>query len=400
MGRSKARWIAAAAALAAFVAIVVTCSPDPTPGDAASPPTERTDVSGGPGGGRTEPRPRRARAADRTDVRGSAPEGADGAGAAGSSGEPGTTAPGGSSAEGAGGSGSRTDGAPGAGDAPPRPPRPAAGRVRGRVVDAATGAPVAGARVLLTGHTDATGIPSGTYGTVTSPDGSFDVGPNAGDPPWTADRFELVAVAPSRRTERMAAEDGAVLRLEADLAPEPWGAVAGTVTRPDGTPVPGFRRIDAMNTLGDYHGFFVRVAADGAFRIDGVAAGPWRFLWNGAAGRVREVVQVAPRGEARITLTVGEAFGPDDVREVGAESVRDVSVAGIPAAGDAVLRFRRTGTRQTWTAVVADGRAAVEGLPAIAWTLELDRAGAAPEVRALPVPQGDGPLAVNWPDLR
>lgn len=407
-GRSRVGWIAAVALLALLAALAATCEPAAEvrgPGDGG-----RTDALDAAGSRRT-PRPRTRRD-------GGLPEGADPPGTAGTTRE----AP------------------PGPDPAAPREAPPSGAltvrRTCGRVVDSSNDAPVVGARVLLALFAEKRAVPSGNWGSVTDAEGRFDVGPRT-DESCTADRVEVIVVSPAHHVGRAPAEDGVVVRLEPRRTAEPLGAISGTILDEKGTPVGGVRQLEGNDLTGDWRGVWTLAGADGSFRVEGVAPGPWSI--GAGEGQPRVECLVPPGGEARVTLTVrGEERPyanltdeelqarlrsgtpvPDGVLESGTDAqrefalriqlerqslrweelvrrpVRPVVVEGL--ADDAtIVRARRPGTSQWWSARPASGRAEFPALFTTAWDLEVERPGVPVAVRRIDVPEGKEPLVLRW----
>jgi len=169
--------------------------------------------------------------------------------------------------------------------------------VRG-VVRTRAGAPVAGARLVLVARTGAQ-HPRGAASLPlleralgegrSDEEGAFRLGVGARDP---LAPLELRVVAEGFAATRSAAWAGVEARVELART----GAVAGRVVDDAGAPVAGASveaRAAGVGAAGDAEPFRARADAEGRYRLEGLAEGPWR-IGLGAAGHVgqSELVRV------------------------------------------------------------------------------------------------------------
>lgn len=158
--------------------------------------------------------------------------------------------------------------------------------IRGRVVDAATGEPVAGARVTVL-----------TAATTTDDDGAFSIG----SPP------DLAQLTVERRGYLE-------LELAVPLLPDhppdlllqlaPAVGLSGLVEDDQHQPVGG-ARLSACRLSGPGHCRKAEASADGAFSIDGLAPGPVKVTARADGFAPTEVLTLAPDAGLRVELKRG-----------------------------------------------------------------------------------------------
>jgi len=267
--------------------------------------------------------------------------------------------------------------------------RPVAKRVRGRVVDAATGEPVAGVRVMLSIFDGRVGVPTGSWGSTSGADGSFEVGPDERTV-RRADRIEVRALAPGYDMEATVAEEGVVVRLPRRDGPVPRGTLAGVATTAAAAPLTGRIQVEMTDGLGDWHGIWTLAASDGSFRIDGLRAGPYRVHMAPATAETVREATVAAGAEVRVDLR-GRAEADDP-----ANPPRALRLTGLPKDEGLWVRLHiATAGRQYWKAPVVDGATEFPAVQLGSWNVVLERDDVEEPWASIEVKPGDGPLVVE-----
>jgi 5-hydroxyisourate hydrolase-like protein (transthyretin family) len=240
----------------------------------------------------------------------------------------------------------------------------AAGAIAGRVIDAATGAPAAGAIVRL----DRPGAPAGRT-TSTSAAGFFSFGST-----WPAGPYRLTASADERVARLEVPQSDPAARSPVELALRPGLAVAGRVADGRGRPLAGAavqlfetpRQIQPVRQ--------VTTDGDGRYRIAGLPAGAV-WIGAGATGRAPQRRAVTPgpaspgtdfalASEATLTGVVTR----EDGRPAGGAELRLTLLSSAEASAP-LLAFRR---------VPLDGQGGfrLEGLAAGAFVADVQTRGA------------------------
>ncbi len=301
------------------------------------------------------------------------------------------------------------DEAAGAEPPPLRPGIPVPETLRVRLVDAETGRPIPGARVLV-----ATWFPGDTssdswYGGNTGADGGET---------WemlalmlagfadSADRRERERVvredvrlewrikAPGYRSLRAPVESAeGEIRLERLLVPLQPGTVRGRLLRPDGSAGSGRLRVSLADGIdGHYEGMWTEADAAGGFLLEGVDAGPWRLS---VSGESRWASVDLPSGGSTAVDLVGAGNGLAEGGDVLPEETREVLVevpAGEAAWGGVVRAEVRE--RHAYRALVVGGVARFPALPVRTWRFVLARPGEPDLFREDAVLAGDGPQRI------
>jgi len=310
----------------------------------------------------------------------------------------------------------------------------AARTITGRVVDAATDATLAGARILVvrTGR--------GWRATSTDETGAFvGIAPEStreGEPQPIELRIHMKGYHP--QTVPWSGGDPVIKMQPRDHPPVP-GAVEGLATDAAGTIVTGRILITSYDETGDYLGQWARANAGGAFRLDGLAPGHWRMRMVGGDGYSDVIVPEG--GTASVHLRSGERPWPGELtredferrhRELstpgrsrtdelrsrgrpgdaersrgraiqdlesrwrGVAAEREVVVTGLPDRDHMCLRAATTnGPNHNWRAPVRDGIARFR-LTHERWTLILEEPGENDRLMGVDVKDGEGPMDVAW----
>ena len=238
----------------------------------------------------------------------------------------------------------------------------AAGAIAGRVVDAATGAPMAGATVRL----DRPGTPAGRT-TTTGIAGFFSFGST-----WPAGPYRLTASAGEGVARLEVPHSDPAARASVELALRPGLAVAGRVTDGRGRSLAGAavqlfeipRQIQPVRQ--------VKTDGDGRYRIAGLPAGA---AWIGAeaSGRAPERRPVVPSAGAVADLALGEeatlagVVTREDGRPAGGAELRLTLLASADPAAP-LLAFRRL-------PLDGQGRFRIEALAAGAFAADVQTRG-------------------------
>ncbi len=317
---------------------------------------------------------------------------------------------------------------------------PGGPRLGGSVVDAATGEPVVGVRVLFAAWEDEQEL--GWYGDTTSDDGSFehDV------PTYWAERATRLELRIGRRgyTDVILPVTDADDSVKVELHPLPQAPVPGKVVvhaaHPDGTPITGVVLVGGRDGPDGLWQWAVADAA-GRFELDGVPPGYWRLRLNRTG---QEVEAILPDGGETSVQLVGPhrpwpqamteqefrkrhaAISSRRPREVETDALviedegrdaeafdlawrmqeletewravaprREVIVTGLPTDGPAWLRAGANGPNNAWRVRIVDGTARFAGLTYEHWDLRIERADGPGERYPVDVVAGDGPIRID-----
>lgn len=296
--------------------------------------------------------------------------------------------------------------------AKPEPPI----QLKGRVLDAETGEPIEGVRVLYAVVVD--GVRQQNWqGDTTGSDGVFtNTRPRGWDVPGA--RLELRLGKDGYETERLPvteAEPRVALRRRTH-APLP-GRVAGLVRDADGRPLTGIVEVDGYDEMGGNCSQYAIADAGGSFVLEGMPAGSWTLtvgdsaasevvvpeaaetrvdLRSSADGVVRSASEWA-REVAVLSGSQSDFFGDEAAKRRAAEHpVREVVVTGLPHVAGAVVRGEFK-PRLVVRADAKDGEARFAAFPVGRWTFALVRPGEPSRSMQVDVVPGDGPQRVAFP---
>ncbi|HEU4395904.1 MAG TPA: carboxypeptidase-like regulatory domain-containing protein, partial [Planctomycetota bacterium] len=319
---------------------------------------------------------------------------------------------------------------------------------RGRVVDAVSGEPIAGAHVKFVALL---GEGWGSWGAATGPDGSFRIDVERFRP--AGHRLEYRVWVEGRRPWRGPAGEGeTVIGMEAESGRPAPGRIRGVARLPDGTALSGTLVVTLLGEMLDWHHRWTVADAAGGFLLEGVAPGEWQVRVKGS--RNWSAALVPEGGEAAIAVVVDDPPRPpppwteereqelavlereilvlDRRRTAGeteapaadrpAEPIehqmrvlhdriapleesrraslprREVEVQGLPDEPYATLEA--SGHGRVWVREASDGRVRFPPLEEGRWTLTLRRRTAYPEVRTIEVVDGDGPMIEQFAAVR
>jgi len=265
----------------------------------------------------------------------------------------------------------------------------------GRVIDASTRRPVAGALVWATADPGAFSVTDGS--------GRYRVVPVEGERP----RLQAEAAGYLSLVHRLDWRPGGPLRAPS-LALDPAAAVSGQVVDGKGAPAPGVL-VQAIQRSSVRQRQFSRTGvaerststgADGRFRLDRLLAGEaWevRALRPGFAAARVTLPALRSRSDLRLVLEKGRnGFGK--VVDRAEKPVSDAEVVLLASTGESSLLSERRPRGEegidSWQAATdAAGRFEVPSLPPGGLDLLVRKSGFAPVlVRAVPVPRGEGPF--------
>jgi len=296
----------------------------------------------------------------------------------------------------------------------PLPPPPA--QMNGKVVDAETGEPVVGVRVLYAAETP--GGYSNWHGDRTKTDGGFT---NLRPDGWDAegakvelrlskDGYEPVRVLPT--------EADFVVKMKKDLRRILPGRIVGKAHDPDGAPVAGVLAIEGYDDIGADMAQYVVADSTGAFVMEGVPPGKYGLTVRLAKKATRPAVVVVEGRDSSMDLVVEGDQRTDDDRTFGASPKRtgsgdwapgygtwtrvldasgrsapprDVVVTGLVDEPGAVVRLS---IREAfyWRVPVSGGEARFSAVAPGRWKVVVVRPGQLSQSMWLDVPAGDGAL--------
>ncbi len=301
--------------------------------------------------------------------------------------------------------------------------------LRTRVVDAATGDPVSGVRLLVAYVTDGG---DSWYGGTTGKDGGEmhrlpeDFGGEEG-------RFEMrvgrrgyeYKIVPLELPELGESQDVDVTLTALDHLPNP-GRLVVFATRPDGTPITGIVLVGGSDGL---DGIWQWGIADssGTATLEGVPAGHWTLRLEESRHRIETILP--DDGETRVHLVGPELEWPGVLSRPGYELLRDqiqaewrdaddagpsiyalqrlntrwravadrreVIVMGLPAKVPAWLRAQPSGPQNFWRVRIKDGEAHFPGLTLEDWSFRIERPGEQTAWQKFAIEEGDGPQRIS-----
>jgi 5-hydroxyisourate hydrolase-like protein (transthyretin family) len=406
---TRSRTLAVVLILLLLLAVggVVLWSSSPERGDAGSAATA-SDASAGrakPGAGGTargDPK-RRAGAGD------AETEPTDGATAGSGDGELGDAPPS-PRDQGAGGGDPSSPGSP---SSPPPPSSPSAAsapeKLAGHVLDAGTNEPLEGVRVLYTVLVD--DKVQTWQGATTRADGLFD---NKRPEGWDRKgaRLELRVAKDGYETSYVPVPDASpVVRLRRRDHPLLPGRVLGVARDAASAPLTGVLLVDGSDEMDGNASQYAVADAAGAFVLEGVPPGPWRFSLSGGQ---RVEATVVEGGETRIELRVPKDLRTDEDRVQGRidagwgkppavplvdgrrPAPREVVVTGLPQTPGTVVRAHWTALapRLFWRFEAKAGEARFPALPVGNWTLTILEPGKPSPKVPCDVPAGEGQLRI------
>ncbi len=285
-------------------------------------------------------------------------------------------------------------------------PTPAAaedppGRVEGLILDASTGKPVEGARVLL-GVTRPDGSDAGWFGDRTRADGAYRFEParllkeSRREEVPKGLRFEIRVRAAGYQVAKIPVTGSEhEVRLAPDLTPPIPGSVRGVASRSDGTAFRGRLKVECYEAeSGWYQSPWAWADEGGNYAIVGMPAGTWSINVSGG-GKAAKIV-VPEGGEAWLPLVV-PARGVDEGSDTFPEETRGVVVTGLPP-DVGVGSFVRAETRpgHFTRAPVVEGSARFAALPARNYRFVLERPGRPDVAVEGSVARGEGSQAIPF----
>lgn len=267
----------------------------------------------------------------------------------------------------------------------------AARAVKGKVVDLATGEPIAGARVeLVIWDAEGTVVPSGSWGTSSAADGTFETGPGKAAPERRTLRTGVRAGAQGYLTAFAPADEGIVVRLEARRGPVARGRVLGYATDRGGNPLTGLLYLDVVSRDTGWSGIWALADAGGNFEIAGLPADAYTLRVR--SGDPQEVT-VGDGADVRVHFVADRAAESGQAKH---DVTREVRVTGLPAESGLHARLHLDeASRMYFRASVSDGAVTFPAVPLQRWRLVLERDDREEVVRTFAVAAGEGAVLVD-----
>jgi hypothetical protein len=282
---------------------------------------------------------------------------------------------------------------------PDRGDRPLPEKLAGRVLDRSTEKPLSGARVLMA-YMARDGGYAGWHGDMSRGSGDFAFEPRSQIAGAVTDPAALATVRVEVRIRKAGyavrkgpLEDAADARLDPLSGPILPGSVEGVISNPDGGPFEGrigFETFDGE--FGDNAYQWVIAEPGGSYRLEGVAAGPWRLRPRGAKEWMEIVVPSGGTVPANFRLDAKGPFLESLDKETRAVTVSFPSRVPGPECAVRAERF----PRHFFRVMVAGGEARFKALPTGTWDFVLQRGGFEETTQRVEVPPGEGTFEVKW----